>query len=148
MEGSRAKLHVRFVSLARPAELQPHFSWTGGGMWGLVFLQVRHKLNSRAWANLTDLPTIAFRLPMLFWRFAFGAYTDPLEIHCAVKGDMTRFTAHGCRDLVRLCVAASWLAGRNCHSSSSSSWVGTKPGDTPLKRTQRWANSFCIDAVI
>ena len=48
MEGSRAKLHVRFVSLARPTELQPHFSWTGGGMRGLVFLQVRHKLISRA----------------------------------------------------------------------------------------------------
>ena len=57
---------------------------------------------------------------------------------------MTRFTAHGSRDLVRLCVAASWLAGRNCHSSSSSSssWVGPKPGDTPLKRALRWANSF------
>ena len=26
-------------------------------------------------------------------------------------------------------------------------WLRPKPGDAPPKRTQRWANSFCIDAV-
>ena len=46
--------------------------------------------------------------------FGFRAYTDPLEIHCAVNSDITRFTAHGSRDLVRLCVAAPWLAAQNC----------------------------------
>ena len=44
-----------------------------------------HKLNSRAWANLTDLPIIVFRSPMEFCPFSFRAYTHPLEIHCAVK---------------------------------------------------------------
>ena len=44
-----------------------------------------HKLNSRAWANLTDLPIIVFRSPIEFCPLGFRAYTDPLEIHCAVK---------------------------------------------------------------
>ena len=45
----------------------------------------RHKLNSRAWANLTDLPIIAFRSPTEFCRLSFRAYADPWEIHCAVN---------------------------------------------------------------
>ena len=37
------------------------------------------------WANLTDLPIIAFASPIEFCRLGFRAHTDPLEIHCAVN---------------------------------------------------------------
>ena len=47
-----------------------------------------HKLNSRAWANLTDLPIIVFRSPMEFCPLGFRAYTDPLEIHWANLTDL------------------------------------------------------------
>ena len=47
-----------------------------------------YKLNSRAWANLTDLPTIASRSPMAFCLFGFRAYIDPLEIHWANLTDL------------------------------------------------------------
>ena len=57
-------------------------------MRGLVSLQVRHKFNSRAWANLTDLPLIAFGSPIEFCRFGFRAHTDPSEIHWANLTDL------------------------------------------------------------
>jgi len=70
------------------------------------------------WANLTDLPIIAFQVANGICCFGFRTYTDTLEIHCAANLDITRFTAHGLRDLVRICVVASWLAEQSCRPAA------------------------------